>query len=162
MKTLNSFTAIDFETAQPDGAAICQIGMVRVENGIISNTLNILVQPPENYYAPFFTEIHGISAEMTNNSPLFNEVWMQLEPFIKNQNVVAHNLSFDYNCLKRALSLYKIEMPEFKQHCTYRIYGKGLSKLCFEHNIELNHHDALSDAKACAELFLKHLKAEIG
>ncbi len=30
--------------------------------------------------------------------------------------------------------------------------------MCQENNIPLNHHDALSDAKACAELYLKHME----
>ena len=28
-----------------------------------------------------------------------------------------------------------------------------------EHAIPLNHHDALSDARACAELYLRHLRS---
>ncbi|HEY5510017.1 MAG TPA: hypothetical protein VIK10_03225 [Prolixibacteraceae bacterium] len=30
-----TFTAIDFETANPDPWSICQVGLVRVEDGII-------------------------------------------------------------------------------------------------------------------------------
>ena len=47
---MNSFTAIDFETANGYGYAICQIGLVRIENGIIVNEISILVQPPDNFY----------------------------------------------------------------------------------------------------------------
>jgi len=53
-----------------------------------------------------------------------------------------------------------LEIPEFMGYCTYRIYGKNLASLCQEHNIKLNHHDALSDANACVELFLKHLNSK--
>lgn len=33
----NTFTAIDFETAQGKRWSICQVGLVRIENGIIKN-----------------------------------------------------------------------------------------------------------------------------
>jgi DNA polymerase-3 subunit epsilon len=46
----NTFTAIDFETAQGYRWRICQVGPVRVENGIVTKTLDLLVQPPDNYY----------------------------------------------------------------------------------------------------------------
>lgn len=45
---MNKFTAIDFETATGYRNSICQIGLVRIENGITSKEINLLVQPPEN------------------------------------------------------------------------------------------------------------------
>jgi DNA polymerase-3 subunit epsilon len=95
---------------------------------------------------------------MTAFSPSFGEAWHIIEPFISNQHIVAHNISFDNNCLKHSLAHYHLAQPEYKIHCTYRIYKKKLSVLCQEHNIALNHHDALSDANACATLFLMHLR----
>ena len=47
---MNSFTALDFETATGYRNSICQVGFVRVENGIITKEVNILVQPPDNSY----------------------------------------------------------------------------------------------------------------
>ncbi len=41
----NSFTAIDFETAQGKRWSICQVGLMRVENGVITEQLSLLVQP---------------------------------------------------------------------------------------------------------------------
>ncbi len=34
----------------------------------------------------------------------------------------------------------------------------ALNVLCGQFGIELNHHEALSDARACAQLYLKHLR----
>ena len=59
---MKTFTAIDFETAQGYRWSICQVGIVRVVDGIIIEELNILVQPPDNYYWPQFINIHGIGA----------------------------------------------------------------------------------------------------
>jgi len=44
--------------------------------------------------------------------------------------------------------------PYYEKHCTYRIFKDNLASLSDYYNISLNHHDVLSDAKACAELFL--------
>lgn len=155
---ITSFTAIDFETAHYEGNSICQIGLVTVEFGKIKEKVSLFVQPPGNYYLPRFTQIHGIDALKTKDAPTFDKAWAQVLPYIQNQNVVAHNgFSFDFPVLKRTLAFYDLALPQFNKYCTYKIYGKGLSKLCLEHSIELNHHEALSDALACAKLFQMHI-----
>lgn len=156
---MESFTAIDFETAQGYRWSICQVGLVRVENGIITKELDILVQPPDNYYWSNFTMIHGISARDTVNAPTFNKIWHIIAPFIENQNVIAHNgLSFDFPVLNKTLEYYGMVTPDYNKFCTYKIYKSNLANLCSQYNIPLNHHDALSDARACAKLFLRSLK----
>ena len=153
-----TFTAIDFETANHARTSICQVGLVRVEAGVIIRELSLLVQPPQNYYLPKFTEIHGIKPADTFHAPTFEEVWPQLEPYIMGQRVVAHNgPSFDFNVLRQTLAHYSLRVPAFEGICTFAIYRKNLAALCTEHSIELNHHDALSDARACAALYLRHL-----
>lgn len=155
---MKTFTAIDFETAQGYRWSICQVGLVRVENGIITDELNLLVRPPDNYYWNRFIDIHGITPQMTAHAPTFGEVWHQVRPFVEGQNVVAHNgMNFDFPVLSATLQYYGLSTPEYEKHCTYRIFRSGLAMLCDSYNIPLNHHDALSDAKACAELFLIYL-----
>lgn len=154
----NTFTAIDFETATGRRSSICQVGIVRVENGSMREKISILVQPPNNYYWDSFIDIHRITPEMTMNAPRFHLIWKQIFPFIENQDVVAHNgFAFDFQCLKQTLEHYKLKVPNYTRHCTYKLYGESLSSLCKKYNITLNHHDALSDAMACAELFNLHL-----
>jgi DNA polymerase-3 subunit epsilon len=153
----NTFTAIDFETAQGYRHSICQVGIVRVENGIISEEINLLVQPPDNYYWEKFIDIHGITPEDTANEPTFNKIWHKIEHLIKDQDVVAHNgISFDFPVLEKTLEYYGMIAPHYNKHCTYRLYKDNLASLCKEHQIPLNHHDALSDARACAELYLMY------
>jgi DNA polymerase-3 subunit epsilon len=158
---MSSFTAIDFETAHGHRWSICQVGLVRVENGIIIDEIDLLVQPPNNFYWWRFTQIHGIDAQRTANSPTFDEVWPIIEPFISGQTVVAHNgLNFDFPVLEHTLAYYDMFTPYYDKVCTYKIYRKGLAKLCQMHDIPLNHHDALSDAKACAELYLRAIEGK--
>jgi DNA polymerase-3 subunit epsilon len=155
---IRKFTAIDFETAQGYRWSICQVGLVVMEEGIVTKEISLLVKPPNNYYWDSFTDIHGIDAEITKDSPTFDQIWMEVEPYITGQDVVAHNgFSFDFNVLKRTLELYGLPEPEYDKYCTLRIYREKLDFLCDKFGIPLNHHDALSDAKACAELFLRYL-----
>lgn len=155
----NNFTAIDFETAHGKRWSICQVGLVRIENGITKEKISVLVQPPNNFYWDRFIDIHGITPQQTAKAKTFDKVWQQIEPFIKNQNLVAHNgFSFDFHCLKQTLEYYDIAPPKFTGHCTYKIFDDNLASLCKEYKIPLNHHDALSDAMACAELYQIHLR----
>jgi DNA polymerase III subunit epsilon len=129
--------------------------LVRVENGIICKEVNLIVQPPNNYYWSRFSDIHGIVAKDTVNAATFAKVWQQIAPYIVNQNVIAHNgFGFDFPVLDKTLLHYGLLIPDYNKFCTYKIYKSNLANLCQEFNIPLNHHEALSDAKACAELYL--------
>ncbi|MNY53882.1 DNA polymerase III subunit epsilon [compost metagenome] len=117
-----------------------------------------MTQPPGNFYWSQFTEIHGISSNETIIAPTFNQVWQIIKPYIKNQNVVAHNgFGFDFPVLEKTLHHYNLPIPNYNKICTYKIYRSNLANLCKQHEIMLNHHDALSDAKACAELYLRSM-----
>jgi len=155
----DTFTAIDFETAQGYRWSICQVGLVRVEKGAIVKELSLLVQPPQNYYWSKMVQIHGITPMDTANAPFFDEIWHILEPYIRYQDVVAHNgLAFDFPVLKNTLAYYDLAEPDYQKICTYRIYKSNLAALCQKYSIPLNHHDALSDARACASLYQLHLQ----
>jgi DNA polymerase III subunit epsilon len=153
----NSFTAIDFETATGKRSSICQVGLVRVIKGEIVDQINILVRPPQNEYAPMNTQIHGIMASRTARELTFDKVWPALEHYIEGQHLVAHNMAFDQSCLEQTLAYYHVPLPSFTTHCTYQLFGAKLSLLCQRYSIHLHHHDALSDAIACAKLFWLHL-----
>ncbi|AEW01051.1 exonuclease [Niastella koreensis] len=159
MKT-TTFTAIDFETATPKRWSICQVGIVRVTNGKITEKIDLLVQPPKNEYSNFNIAIHGITPDMTATALTFDKAWSRIKSLISKQNVVAHNgHRFDFNCLKQTLEFYDLAEPKYNKHCTYQIFDAKLDLLCKKYKIKLEkHHNALADATACAELFLLHLK----
>ena len=120
-----TFTAIDFETAQGKRWSICQVGLVRVENGRITSQLSKLVCPPDNFRFPFNTSIHGIAPQHACSDPTFAALWPELKPYIHNQKVVAHNGAFDFNCLRQTLDYYRLTHPDCEQACTLKIYKKG-------------------------------------
>ena len=75
---MDSFIAIDFETATGYRNSICQVGLVRIENGIITKEINVLVQPPDNYYWSLFKEIQGIYAKYTKKAPYLDTILHQI------------------------------------------------------------------------------------
>ncbi len=158
LSALANFTAVDFETANGSSTSICQVGLVRVEQGKIVEEFECLVQPPNNDYHWGNVRVHGINRHQTIMSPNFKDVWPQIQHFFDNGHFVAHNVKFDAKCLIETLKFYQLAVPKFKQHCTVQIFKRNLAVLCQAYNIPLQHHNALSDARACAHLFLKYLK----
>ncbi|CAM3607794.1 3'-5' exonuclease [Flavobacterium chungbukense] len=157
-----NFTAIDFETAT--GHHPCSVGIVTVQNGIIVDEFVSLIKPPNNEYNPFTIRVHGIYPKDTINAKSFFQVYPEIEKRLKNRVVVAHNESFDRNVLMKTMLLHGLNYEDLniapKWECTVKIYkAKGLkptklSDCCREMNIQLNHHEALSDARACAKLYM--------
>ncbi|ERJ61409.1 exonuclease domain-containing protein [Sphingobacterium paucimobilis] len=162
---MNTFTTIDFELATSDYTSVCAVGVVNVVDGQISNEFYSLVRPPQNKYMWQTTRVHGIKAKDTAGAPSFLDLYPSLEPLLTRQFMVAHNESFDRAVLQRTMSLYNLDYKKLKLPetwaCTSNIYReKGfvktkLSICCELMGIPLEHHDALSDARASALLFLK-------
>ena len=159
MNFTNSFTAIDFLTAQGSNYSICQVGIVRVEDGKVVKKLDLLVQPPKNAYWNDYIIKNKITPEMTKDSPTFDKIWYKIEPYIKGQNVVSHNMDFDLKYLKHTLKYYSIHMPEFNKICTYTLYNKqSLRYLCDFYKVVLFYNTAIAKAMACAKLYLIYLE----
>jgi len=159
-----NFTAIDFETATSKRNSACSVGIVTVENGIIIDEYHTLIQPPNNEYNWHNIQVHGITERDTFSALPFNAVYPEIKKRLKGRKVIAHNESFDRSVLTKSMLEFgidysDIELPE-KWECTMKIYkAKGykpakLNVCCARHGIELQHHDALSDARACAQLFI--------
>jgi DNA polymerase III subunit epsilon len=153
--SFSTFTAIDFETATPERSSICQIGIVRVVEGEIFQTISQLIKPPDNKYHYCNIRVHGITPVITQHEPSFSEIWPFISVYIENQLVVAHNAPFDISALRTTLMYYRLPIPEFKSDCTYRLSKMNLKKMCESLEIELlHHHDAMHDALACAKAYL--------
>lgn len=158
------FTAIDFETANYYRDSACALGLVRVENLKIVETKSLLIKPPSKWF--LFSELHGITWSDVKEKPNFKEWWDEIEPFLKGIDfAVAHNSSFDKEVLKACCRGHGIEIPKVKFKCTvelsrklWNIYPTKLSDVCRHFQIELNHHEAMSDALACAEIMIRALK----
>jgi DNA polymerase-3 subunit epsilon len=157
---------IDFETANPSPASACSVGLVVLEGfRIVHESVQLIRTPTEVF---FFTHIHGITWAQVKNAPTFDEVWRNcIEPWhSRSQLMVAHNAGFDDRVLRSSARQYGIEIPRIKTECTVKLarYQLGirpanLANVCRELGIPLQHHEALSDARASAMI---HIHAHTG
>ena len=164
-----TFTAIDFELATSDYTSVCSVGIVNVVDGHIVHEFHSLVQPPNNKYMWQTTRVHGLKAKDTKESPTFQELFPTILPLLTGQHMVAHNEAFDRAVLQKTMEYYGLKYKALnlpaKWECTSIIYkAKGFEKTKLSHccavmGIALNHHDALSDARASALLYLQQDKA---
>lgn len=164
-----NFVAIDLETATSDRSSICQIGITEVVDGKPLKPKSWLVQPEGNIYDPMNIWIHGITPEDTKNSPSFPEVWKEVQPYLQNKIVVAHNTSFDMYALRDAFNKYGMEYPTFDYYCSLRI-ARCIVKGCYSYSLDVVanhlglefgvHHKADSDSLGCALILLKCLEMD--
>ncbi len=145
------------ETATASLNSACEIGIIKVEESIIVKKFHSLIKPPNNEYSRTNTLVHGINSELTKNAPTFNILWHQIKNYFKGNLVLAHNVNFDLGVLKQTLNYYGLDCPGCRYDCTYEIYGHSLSEVCKCFKIDFQHHNALSDALACAQIYLNYL-----
>ncbi len=153
-----NFTAIDFETANPRSDSACSIGLVRVEGGEIVRAEAFLIRPPTDEF--HFTDIHGIRWEDVRGEPTFEELWPRLDAFLEGVDFyAAHNASFDRRILSGCCERYGLVPPAKPFLCTvtlarrtWNLFPTKLPNVASYLGLELKHHDALSDAQACAEI----------
>ena len=158
-----NFTAVDVETAT-SAANICQIGVVVVEHGEITERMSYMIQPKDNKYNIITSMVHGFYSRDTANCPFFPEVWEKIRKFFEGRIIVGHNVSYDHAGIRNDLKTYGIPPLEIAARaCTCNLHGGvRLGDVCRHYGIELkNHHDALSDAEASARVYLKYLEAGI-
>lgn len=157
---MSKFTAIDFETADNGRDSACAVGLVRVEDEKIVRREYRLIRPPRPDM--LFTYIHGITWEHVENEPAFMEVWPGLTDLFEGIDfITAHNAPFDKGVLSACCAAAGLEPPPLPFVCTVKLSKKELginpaklSHVCHHLSIPLNHHNALSDAEACARIMI--------
>ncbi len=155
------FIAIDFETATTHMDSACSIGIAMVKNGAVVDTFYSLIQPPANVYDPDNTKVHGLSSCDTVNAPTFDDLWPQIFCYFGRYPVIAHNARFDMSVLAMCAKSNWIDIPNFKYMDTINLAkdivpGNKTLRNCVDYfGIDLsNHHNAVADAVACAEVAL--------
>ncbi|GHS90407.1 DNA polymerase III subunit epsilon [Bacteroidia bacterium] len=164
---MKNFAAIDFETANYAQSSVCSVGVVIVRNGQIAEKIYRLIRPEPEWYSYWNTQIHGLTAEDTQNERVFPDVWVEIAPIIADLPLVAHNSPFDEGCLRAVHAVYGMEYPNYMFHCTCRASRKVFGKMLPNHQLHTvsahcgfdlhNHHHALADAEACAVIAMKIL-----
>jgi DNA polymerase-3 subunit epsilon len=157
-----SFVAIDVETANPNMASICQIGLAQYVNGVISEEWKSYVDP-EDYFDDINVSIHGIDESFVTGAPTFPTLAETLYSFLDKAVVVCHT-HFDRVAIHQAANRYGIRLPVSAWLDSARVVrrawkeyaqsGYGLYNVCQALGYEFNHHDALENAKAAAHILL--------
>jgi DNA polymerase-3 subunit epsilon len=158
-----TIVALDFETANNDADSACALGVVRIEQGKVVAAEARLIQPPSSFF--IHTPIHGIAWRDVADAPRFGEVWAEFTKlgfFEGAHGLAAHNAPFDRGVLSACARVTGTEFPTLRWADTVRIardawniYPTRLPDVCRRLAIKLNHHDALSDAMACAEIVIR-------
>ncbi|MCC6463982.1 MAG: 3'-5' exoribonuclease [Planctomycetes bacterium] len=155
-----AFVAIDFETADHGADSACAVGLVRVEDGRVRRRVRQLLRPPRRRM--MFTHIHGITWQDVQDKPTFGEAWPLLQDVLEGALfLAAHNAGFDRAVLAACCEAAGLAPPCLPFVCTVRqarhtlgIRPADLATVARVLELKLNHHDALSDAEACARIVM--------
>ena len=159
------FVAIDFETANRKRESVCAVGVAFVSNGFVVEQASTLVNP-DSEFSPYNIAITGIRPEDVAGAPYFPEVWEVLAPILAGRTVVAHVATFDIGVLRQVVARYELPGIDMSATCSWRLARRtwstfpafGLSYLSKELGLDLDHHEAGSDAAACAGVVLSAIR----
>jgi len=155
------FVVIDVETACSRTSSICQIGIVGYTDGVEVLAYETLVDPCDDF-SGFNIGIHGITPAHVLGKPTFAMLHPELAGHLAGRVTVAHS-GFDKGALGRAcerdelpliaarwldsVTIARRAWPELPNH--------KLGTLATFLDLEHQHHDALSDARAAGQVVLR-------
>ncbi len=86
---------IDIETSgsSPRFARVLEVGVIRVENGLVVKEYQTLLYPGHSI-PRWITELTGIKDDDVSEAPQFHEVAADLAEVLDGATFVAHNVSF--------------------------------------------------------------------
>ncbi len=164
----SKFVVLDFETTglSPKNSKVIEIGMVKIEEGKITDTFSSLINPimPVPYQITLLT---GITQNDVKESPIFDEIAYEVLDFIGDATLVAHNAPFDYSFLKSEFNFAGFDVSHLEIICTLKIAkrllpnlkSKSLGALRKHYGLmHKNIHRALGDAMVTAKIFLKMIE----
>ncbi len=163
----DTYVVFDLETTgfSPIKDKIIEIGAVKVERGKITERFSTFVNP--KVPIPFqITQLTSITDQMVMDAPDIETVLPKFLTFVGDAVLVAHNASFDVGFIEQNCR-YQDIIPDFTSVDTVamaRILLPTLSK--FKLNVVANalhislenHHRAVDDAGATAEIFVKFVE----
>ena len=160
------YIVFDVETPNRYNDRMSAIGISVVENGRITEEFFSYVNPEARFDA-FNTQLTGIDENTVADAPAFPELWTKIEPLMSSGILAAHNAVFDLGVLKKCLKDYGISWKTAAKYCCTVQMGRrlapgishSLNVMCDHYGIALNHHQADSDSRACAQILLRYFSS---
>ncbi len=160
----DSFVVFDLETTgfSPTRNRIIEIGAVKLEEGKITDRFSTFVNPGVPI-PPRITEVTSINDGMVADAPGIEQVLPEFLAFCEGCVLVAHNASFDYSfiCKKGAEQGLSTEFAVVDTVGIARVLFPHMAKYTLDAVAKalkislVNHHRAVEDAEATAEIFEK-------
>lgn len=167
-KDLNQdFVVFDIETTglSPTGDRITEIGAVKISGGLITQRYSQLINP-QRKLSQKIIELTGITDDMLADKPTIDQVLPEFLDFIGDSMLVAHNSDFDtgfirQNALRLGLEYHSkaIDTVAVSRALLSDLKSHKLNLVAKRLGVTLeNHHRAVDDAQATAEIFLKFME----
>ena len=163
------YVVVDVETtgASPSrGDRITEIAAVEVSGGEVVDEFSTLVNPGRPI-PPWISRLTGITPEMVEDAPPFEEVADLIRERLEGRVFVAHNVPFDWRFVTHEMRRARSVLPEGPRLCTLRLARRALPGLrrkgldgvsrYFDVEIEARHR-AAGDALATASVLLRLLE----
>ena len=163
----STFVVFDIETTGFSAVndRIIEIGAVKVENGVITEKFSEFVNPERPI--PFEIEkLTSINDRMVEDAPNISVILPRFMDFCKGSVLVAHNADFDTGFIR-----HNCEVLGLPYDYTYvdtlgiaRSFLEGLKNYKLDTVVEAmgctlaNHHRAVDDAGATADVFVRFLE----
>src|SRR5665213_2369306 len=156
------YAIVDIETTGGHASAngITEIAICIHNGKKVIERYSTLINP-KRHIPIYISALTGISNEMVENAPSFEDVAHDIYHLLNGKIFVAHNVNFDYSFVRYHLAAAGYEL-QCNKLCTVRLGRKiipglpsyGLGKLCRHLDIaNESRHRAVGDAEATAVLF---------
>jgi len=151
----NGWVVVDVETSgfRPGHARVLSVAALALdEHGNVEQSVVSLLNPGVD---PGPTHVHGITAEMLEDQPVFADIAGDLAALMHGRTLVAHNAEFDYSFLIAEAELADAALPVDTVMCTVELARRldlGLENLRLETLArhwkvpQTRAHDAFDDA----------------
>ncbi len=158
------FAVIDIEGNGAQPPDLVELGLVRVDSGVLGGLTTWLVRP-EQRISPLVSRLHGIKNSDVEKAPLFDEIKTQVASALRGRYLVAHNAAIDWSVLHRKLPTFepggvidtlRLAKSLYPERSSYKLSDLLLD---FELNktldgIDGGPHRAGYDTMAAANLFI--------
>lgn len=161
---------VDIETTGMSlrGDRIIEIGILRVEDGVVTKTFSSLINP-QTYLPPEIELLTGITSVDVKTAPSFYELKNEIKEILEGCVFAAHNVRFDFSFIKTEFKRFDLEFNP-KHFCTVKL-SRALFPQYRHHNLDSliqrfnfineKRHRAFEDAKVLWD-FYQLVRREFG